>query len=352
MATGLVSANSLAVDPVNPPDETTFFETTLGPASLLSGSNVLAVEVHQAAINSSDLGFDLALLGLTTTNFVEGVYLASPGNGADFELPITVSLAAVAGAAGGVSKVEFFDGANKIGEATTLPFNFAWSNPPAGLHLLTAVATDNAAHLMTSAPVTITVAPAPLPTASVATLLLGARSSWKYLDDGSNQGSNWTSRAFSDAAWKTGTARFGYGLDGEFTKISNNIVTHYFRKWFTVTDPAIFTELLFRLQRDDGAVIHLNGQEIYRSNMPTGAVNSATLAATTANSLDENYVFETPIPAPGSGLLLGSNLVAVELHQSSATSSDAGVDLELWGFGSTEPRVYLSNDWSERRGCK
>ena len=196
---------------------------------------------------------------------------------------------------------------------------------------------------MTSAGVSITVGPLPLPIASLATLFFPSGSTWKYLDDGSNQGSNWTARAFNDGTWKSAAARFGYGLDGEFTRISNNIVTHYFRKWFTVTNGALFTELLFRLQRDDGAVIHLNGQEIYRSNMPTGAVNSASLASTTANSLDETWIFETLIPTAGAGLLLGSNLVAVELHQSSATSSDAGFDLELWGIGSTEPRIYLSN---------
>jgi hypothetical protein len=343
MAAGLISANSLALNTVNPPEETAIFETTLAPGTLASGSNVVAVEVHQASITSSDLGFDLALLGLTDTNLVQGVYLASPGDGAHFDLPATVLLSAVAQATAGVSKVEFFDGSIKLGESTTSPFNITWTNPAASSHILTARATDNASQSLTSAPVSITVGPSILPSASIETRLLPSHSTWTYLDDGSNQGSNWTSRAFNDAGWKTGLARFGYGLDGEFTRLTNDITTHYFRKWFNATNPAVFTELLFRLQRDDGAVIHLNGQEIYRSNMPTGAVDSVTLASTTANSLDENYVFETLIPTAGSGLLLGSNLVAVELHQSSATSSDAGFDLELWGIGTTEPRLYLSN---------
>src|SRR5207249_3634880 len=131
------------------------------------------------------------------------------------------------------------------------------------------------------------------------------------------------SRVLDDSGWKSGTARFGYGLDGEFTKVNTNITT-YFRKWFPVSNPGVFTELLFRLQRDDGAIIHVNGQEVYRSNMPLGPVDSTTLAASAASSLDENYVFETRIPTAGSGVLVGSNLVAIELHQSSGANTDAG----------------------------
>ena len=343
MAAGLISANSLALLTVNAPEETTFYETVFSTAGLVAGTNVVAVEVHQAGVTSSDLGFDLALLGVKNTNAASGIYLSSPAQGADYDMPATVAISAFATSTSGVSKVEFFDGATKLGETTNAPFNFTWNSASAGSHTLTARATDNAALTMTSPPVAITVSPVTLPSASVATMFFPARSTWTYLDDGSNQGTNWTGRAFNDAAWKMGAGRFGYGYDGETTKLGTNITTHYFRKWFTVANPGQITELLFRLQRDDGAVIHLNGQEIYRSNMPTGAVNSATLAVAGVNALDENYVFETFIPTPGSGLLLGSNLVAVELHQSSATSSDAGFDLELWGYGTTEPRVYLAN---------
>ncbi len=342
LAAGLISYNSLALATVNAPEETTFIEATLSPGALLAGNNVIAVEVHQVTVNSSDLGFDLELLGLTATNLAQGVYLTSPGHGADLGMPASIALAAFAVAPGGVSKVEFFAGATKLGEDTAAPFNFTWSNPPVGAHALTAVATDNGAQTMTSPAVNITVGPVPLPTVSVLTRLAPLGTGWKYLDNGSNQGEGWTGREFNDSGWRNGTARFGHGLDGEFTKLTNNVTTHYFRKWFTVTNAAVFTEMLFGLQRDDGAIIHLNGQEIYRSNMPTGAVNFATLAASTSDSLNENHVFDTFIPTPGSGLVLGSNLLGVELHQSSASSSDAGFDLELWGVGSTEPRVYLA----------
>ena len=46
------------------------------------------------------------------------------------------------------------------------------------------------------------------------TTLIGYNSSWKYLDNGSNQGTAWRSVSFNDASWPTGTAAFGYGTSG------------------------------------------------------------------------------------------------------------------------------------------
>jgi hypothetical protein len=45
-----------------------------------------------------------------------------------------------------------------------------------------------------------------------------------------------------------------------------------------VDDASPIDHLLFRLRRDDGAVLYLNGQEIYRENMPAGIVQPSTLA--------------------------------------------------------------------------
>ena len=39
------------------------FPTNLNPAVLMTGNNVLAVEVHQSATTSSDVSFDFELIG-------------------------------------------------------------------------------------------------------------------------------------------------------------------------------------------------------------------------------------------------------------------------------------------------
>jgi hypothetical protein len=147
--------------------------------------------------------------------------------------------------------------------------------------------------------------------------------------------------AFDDAAWPAANARFGWGLDGELAPLTPGRVAHYFRRWFTLGNGAQLTELLCELVRDDGAVVYLNGTEIFRSNMPGGPVNAGTLASLTVDTPDETTWFETVLSTAGSGLSGGSNLVAVELHQASPTSSDASFDFALYGQGTTE--VYLTS---------
>jgi hypothetical protein len=131
-------------------------------------------------------------------------------------------------------------------------------------------------------------------------------------------------------------ARIGFGNDGEVTLINGGpstarYPTVYFRRWFSLSNASSVTNLVFRLQRDDGAVVHVNGVEAYRSNLPGGSIGFGTLASTAVGDADETTFFETTLPA--ANLVNGTNLVAVEVHQSSATSSDLGFDLELLGTG-------------------
>ena len=58
---------------------------------------------------------------------------------------------------GSVAKVEFFNGAAKLGEDTTAPYSYSWSGVAAGGYTLTARATDNLGASTTSAASTITV---------------------------------------------------------------------------------------------------------------------------------------------------------------------------------------------------
>ncbi|WP_205510535.1 glycosyl hydrolase family 18 protein [Longitalea arenae] len=86
------------------------------------------------------------------------VSITSPANNASFTAPATIAMTASASDAdGSVSKVEFFNGASKLGEATAAPYVYAWSNVANGTYILTAKATDNKGAVSTSAAVTITV---------------------------------------------------------------------------------------------------------------------------------------------------------------------------------------------------
>jgi hypothetical protein len=64
MPTGTITYTTTAPTNMDAADELTFFASPpISPASLVTGDNVLAVEVHQKSVGSSDLAFDLELLG-------------------------------------------------------------------------------------------------------------------------------------------------------------------------------------------------------------------------------------------------------------------------------------------------
>ena len=72
------------------------------------------------------------------------VNLTSPFDGAIFTSPALVTLAADAnGGNGSVVKVEFFNGTNKLGEAASSPYSFAWSIATTGSFALTATLTND-----------------------------------------------------------------------------------------------------------------------------------------------------------------------------------------------------------------
>ena len=163
--------------------------------------------------------------------------------------------------------------------------------------------------------------------------LVAPGSVWKFHDSGANLGTAWRAPAYNDAAWSNGPAMLGFGdANGlpPVTTISNRSqTTFYFRRAFTVLDAAAFSALTLRLQRDDGAVIYLNGTELWRDNMPAGTIAFNTPASGTVNGSDESAWWTRTTNA--AALITGSNVLAVEVHQINTTSSDVAFDLELAG---------------------
>jgi len=89
------------------------------------------------------------------------VVLTSPANGANVITPNPVSLEATATDADGIVRVEFYDGAIKVGEDTTAPYTFSYSGITEGTHTLFARAYDGVNNSADSAPATINVTELP-----------------------------------------------------------------------------------------------------------------------------------------------------------------------------------------------
>ncbi len=169
--------------------------------------------------------------------------------------------------------------------------------------------------------------------AQTTSTLVPLQSVWKYLDNGSNQGTAWRAAAFADTAWAEGAGQLGYGDGDEATIVSYGAnasakyITTYLRKHFTVESAAAVTAANLRLRRDDGVVVYLNGTEIYRNTMPTGTITYTTLATAAIGGTDESTLLASTVNA--ALLVNGDNVLAVEVHQSNATSSDLTFDLEF-----------------------
>ncbi len=162
------------------------------------------------------------------------------------------------------------------------------------------------------------------------TNFIPAGATWKYLDDGSAQSTQWRARTYNDATWADGTAPLGYS-NGVTTTISfgpdpdNKYTTTYFRHTFNVADPSIYTGLTLGLLVDDGAAVYLNGEEILRDNLPAGILTSSTYATSSTTSENDYATYNIP----PSALIAGDNVISAEVHQHDANSSDLSFDVTL-----------------------
>ena len=176
-------------------------------------------------------------------------------------------------------------------------------------------------------------------------------STWRYLDDGSDQGTAWRAIAFDDSAWAAGPGELGYGDADEATVVGfidtdpvtagvQKNITTYFRTTVNVPNPTQFAAIQLTLIHDDGGAVFINGTEVARTaNLPAGAIYTAPATASGAST---SWVLPTSI------LAAGENTIAVEIHQVSATSADISFDLQLLGVSEVirGPYLLMNNDSS------
>jgi hypothetical protein len=178
--------------------------------------------------------------------------------------------------------------------------------------------------------------------APTASALVPFGATWSYLDDGSDQGTDWAAPGYVDDAWATGPAELGFGEGDETTVVgcgcsarpctnttcSPKTITTYFRHEFPVDDASEVTGLTLNVVRNAGVVAYLNGTEVCRDGLPIGPVRFNTLASSRVSGRDTATPWVCPRPDPNL-LVEGTNVLAVEVHQEAVTSSNLSFDLEL-----------------------
>src|SRR5688500_12806138 len=77
---------------------------------------------------------------------------------------------------------------------------------------------------------------------------------------------------------------------------------------------------------EDGAVVFINGQEVFRDNVAAGPLSVTTRAPAGAPG---TVPISAPVPVPLTNVVPGTNVIAVVVFQTGDTSSDIFMALEL-----------------------
>lgn len=154
-------------------------------------------------------------------------------------------------------------------------------------------------------------------------------STWSYYDKGSLDNTDWKTGDIS--SWKNGAAPLGYSKDGLKTTLSygsdanNKRPTYYFRSNLNLEDvPGYDSEIILNYTVDDGFAIYVNGVEAGRYNLASGAKYS-----TYANTYAEGNPDSGSITLSPSLFKKGNNIIAVEVHNNSGSSTDIYWDAEI-----------------------
>ncbi|AHM62227.1 Kelch repeat-containing protein [Flammeovirgaceae bacterium 311] len=143
------------------PGTATFSSTSIAApivSNLIAGTYSFSLTVTDDG-GSTSLPDQVSVTVNAAANELPAVSITSPANGTDFTAPTTITITASASDTDGtISKVEFYEGANKLGEDTTSPYSYTWSGVAANSYSLTAKAIDNSSGTGTSAVVNIVVA--------------------------------------------------------------------------------------------------------------------------------------------------------------------------------------------------
>ena len=143
----------------------------------------------------------------------------------------------------------------------------------------------------------------------------------------------WRTVDFQDTQFASAPAPFWYGdiLPGgtPISGMQNVYGSIFLRRSFVVQPISEVSALRLGALVDDGFVAWINGTEVLRVNVP-GAFGEAVGLSTLADNAAEPVAFtEHTLPGPVDYLQAGTNVLAIQVFQSSLGSSDLGFDASL-----------------------
>jgi hypothetical protein len=316
--------------------------------NLVAGENVIAAEVHQTGATSSDSVFGAELAAITSIPPQPEIKSRDPAPDA-VNVPVGANIQIVLGDGAAqvqtdsvqlaINDVPVTPVVEKTGAETTITYDPPVDFPEASLIKVSLTVSDNAAPPnVLSDTYTFTTG-----YGFEVVLAIDATTMWRYSNVAADLGTAWKETAFDDSAWPEGAALLGAESGALVEPIrttlirtgpaAEEIVTDYFRARFNLTELPAGGRMLLRFVVDDGAVFYINGAEAYRFEIAEGPVDATTLAA----SHEGRDHYDGPFLLVLDNLVVGENVIAAEVHQTTADSSDSVFGAELAVVTSTSP---------------
>ncbi len=181
--------------------------------------------------------------------------------------------------------------------------------------------------------------------------LINKQSDWRYYDQGSLDGTDWKSSI--NTRWSSGNAPLGYYTSDSnngrgykttlnYGSSSNNkYPTYYFARTVRLNEsPRTNDSFVLDFTVDDGFIIYVNGKEAGRYNMPSGNVTFSNYSTTYANGNPDSGT----LTLASSLFKTGENIIAVEVHNNSGSSTDIYWDASLTQYKADSGSLVSSDE--------
>ena len=173
---------------------------------------------------------------------------------------------------------------------------------------------------------------------------------WKYTLPDSAPGEEWKTSSTYTSAWETGKSGIGYSDNDDSTLISATL-SLYMQKEFQIESLDEITDAILFMDYDDGFIAYLNGTEIARSST-MGSPGTYYAFNQSADGLHEAQMYNGGQPEEFSLsnhldlLKEGSNILAIQVHNTSIGSSDMSANpFLLLGLTSIKKDLSYGNPY-------
>ena len=156
---------------------------------------------------------------------------------------------------------------------------------------------------------------------------------WRYFKGTSEPAADWNDLSFDDASdpcWLSGNTGIGYEADTGYgpciatnlADMQNSYWSVYARKTFTIDEPARLIGLTLHIDFDDGYIAYINGTEVHSQYPPSPVAYNRPASTSNHEASCGSTLPQYDISASISALVPGTNVLALQVHNTTISSSD------------------------------